>query len=425
MSTSTGAVWPDLQRRGLVAVSTPEDALQAELAAGPVSLYCGFDPTAPSLHVGHLTQVLTLRRFQRHGHRPFALVGGATGLIGDPRPTSERTLNSREQVTEWVGRIREQLRPFLDFDGPAAATMVNNLDWLGGMSALELLRDVGKHFRVSKMLAKESVSARLNSEHGISYTEFSYQLLQAADFLELHRRHGVRLQTGGSDQWGNLTAGVDLLHRVERQAVHAMGTPLVTKADGTKFGKSEGGAVWLDPDMTSPYAFHQFWLNSDDRDVLSYVRYFTTLNLDEEEQLAVDLRERPHLRAPQRRLASELTALVHGGQVRDAVEAAARALFGGEDLRSVDERTLLDAAAELPSAELPVGASVVDALTATGLSPSRSAARRSIGEGAVSVGNVKVGSEDAVLSVDDFVHGRVAVLRRGRRTLAAVTLLGP
>ena len=425
MSTSTGAVWPDLQRRGLVAVSTPVEALEAELAAGPVSLYCGFDPTAPSLHVGHLTQVLTLRRFQRHGHRPFALVGGATGLIGDPRPTSERTLNPPEQVTEWVGRIRDQLTPFLEFDGPAAATMVNNLDWLGGMSALELLRDVGKHFRVSKMLAKESVSARLNSEHGISYTEFSYQLLQAADFLELNRRHGVRLQTGGSDQWGNLTAGVDLLHRVERRSVHAMGTPLVTKADGTKFGKSEGGAVWLDPDMTSPYAFHQFWLNSDDKDAMSYVRYFTSLDVGEEEQLAVELAERPHLRSVQRRLASELTSLVHGEQVRDAVEAAARALFGGEDLRSVDERSLLDAAAELPSADLPVGASVVDALTATGLSPSRSAARRSIGEGAVSVGNVKVTGEDALLSLDDFVHGRVAVLRRGRRTLAAVRLLGP
>ena len=425
MSTSTGAVWPDLQRRGLVAVSTPVEALEAELAAGPVSLYCGFDPTAPSLHVGHLTQVLTLRRFQRHGHRPFALVGGATGLIGDPRPTSERTLNPPEQVTEWVGRIRDQLTPFLDFDGPAAATMVNNLDWLGGMSALELLRDVGRHFRVSKMLAKESVSARLNSEHGISYTEFSYQLLQAADFLELNRRHGVRLQTGGSDQWGNLTAGVDLLHRVERRSVHAMGTPLVTKADGTKFGKSEGGAVWLDPDMTSPYAFHQFWLNSDDKDAMSYVRYFTSLDPGEEEQLAVDLAERPHLRSVQRRLASELTSLVHGERVRDAVEAAARALFGGEDLRSVDERTLLDAAAELPSADLPVGASVVDALTATNLSPSRSAARRSIGEGAVSVSNVKVTGQDALLSLDDFVHGRVAVLRRGRRTLAAVRLLRP
>ena len=425
MSTSTGAVWPDLQRRGLVAVSTPVEALEAELAAGPVSLYCGFDPTAPSLHVGHLTQVLTLRRFQRYGHRPFALVGGATGLIGDPRPTSERTLSSQDQVSEWVGRIREQLTPFLEFEGPAAATMVDNLDWLGGMTALELLRDVGKHFRVSRMLAKEAVSARLNSEHGISYTEFSYQLLQAADFLELHRRHGVRLQTGGSDQLGNLTAGVDLLHRVERRAVHAVGTPLVTRSDGTKFGKSEGGAVWLDPDMTSPYAFHQFWLNSDDRDVMSYVRYFTTLGLDEEEELALDLRERPHLRGAQRRLASELTALVHGEQVRDAVERAARALFGGEDLRSVDERTLVDAAAELPSAELPAGASVVDALTATGLSPSRSAARRSIGEGAVSVGNVKVSSEDAVLSAADFVHGRVAVLRRGRRTLAAVTLPRP
>lgn len=420
MSTPTGAVWQDLQRRGLVAVSTPADALQAELSGGPVPLYCGFDPTAASLHVGHLTQVLTLRRFQLHGHRPYALVGGATGLIGDPRPTSERTLHPQEQVQEWVGRIRDQLTPFLDFEGPAAAQMVNNMDWLGQLSALELLRDVGKHFRVSKMLAKESVSARLNSEHGISYTEFSYQLLQAADFLELYRRHGVRLQTGGSDQWGNLTAGVDLLHRVERQSVHAMGTPLVTKADGTKFGKSEGGAVWLDPELTSPYAFHQFWLNSADGDVMRYLGYFTFLDEDDTGQLQVELDERPHTRAAQRRLADEVTAIVHGKDVVGSVTAAARALFGGEDLRSVDERTLLDAAAELPRAELPAGSSVVDALTGTGLSPSRSAARRSLGEGAVHLNNAKVQGEDAVLAEEDFVHGRVAVLRRGRKTLAAV-----
>ena len=420
MSTSTGAVWQDLQQRGLVAVSTPPEALQAELAAGPVPLYCGFDPTAASLHVGHLTQVLTLRRFQLHGHRPFALVGGATGLIGDPRPTSERSLNPREQVQEWVGRIRDQLSPFLDFDGPGGARLVDNYDWLGGMSALELLRDVGKHFRVGKMLAKEAVSARLNSEHGISYTEFSYQLLQAADYLELYRRHGVRLQTGGSDQWGNLTAGVDLLHRVERQAVHAIGTPLVTKADGTKFGKSEGGAIWLDPDLTSPYAFHQFWLNSDDRDVLRYLGYFSFAEADVLAQLGVDLTERPQARAAQRHLAGELTDLVHGHDAVVAVEAAARALFAGGDVRAVDERTLVDAAGELPSVTLPAGAEVVDALTGTGLSPSRSAARRSIGEGAVHVNNVKVPSDDARLEGGDFVHGRVAVLRRGRRTLAAV-----
>jgi tyrosyl-tRNA synthetase len=420
VSTSTGAVWTDLERRGLVAVSTPPEPLQAELARGPVSLYCGFDPTAASLHVGHLTQILTLRRFQLHGHRPHALVGGATGLIGDPRPTSERTLHSRDQVQEWVQRIRDQLSPYLDFDGDHGARMVNNLDWLGQMSALELLRDVGKHFRVSKMLAKESVSARLNSEHGISYTEFSYQLLQAADFLELFRRYGVRLQTGGSDQWGNLTAGVDLLHRVERESVHALGTPLVTKSDGTKFGKSEGGAVWLDPTMTSPYAFHQFWLNSDDRDVERYLGYFTFLDPDDEAQLGVELRERPHARAAQRRLASEVTALVHGADVVASVEAAARALFGGEDLRAVDETTLVDAARELPNVELPVGAGVLDALTATGLSPSRSAARRSVAEGAVHVNNVKVTADDATLATDDFVHGRVAVLRRGRKTLAAV-----
>lgn len=423
MSSGTGAVWDDLVRRGLVSVSTPEDALRSELAAGPVSLYCGFDPTAASLHAGHLTQIVTLRRFQLFGHRPHALVGGATGLIGDPRPTSERTLNSRDQVQEWVGRIRDQLSPFLDFEGEYGARMVNNLDWLGGMSALDLLRDVGKHFRVSRMLAKESVSARLNSEHGISYTEFSYQVLQAADYLELYRRYGVRLQTGGSDQWGNLTAGIDLIHRVEQESVHAIGTPLVTKADGTKFGKTEGGAVWLDPDMTSPYAFHQFWLNADDRDVLRYLAYFTFLDGDETAGLEEAVADRPHQREAQRRLADEVTALVHGEQAVRSAAAAAQALFGRGDLAALDERTLVDASRELPSAGVSDGVGVVDVLTATGLSPSRSAARRSIGEGAVHVNNVKVDSEEAVLGAADFLHGQVAVLRRGRKTLAAALRL--
>jgi tyrosyl-tRNA synthetase len=412
-------LWEELAWRGGVAQSTDPESLQRDLAAGPVTLYCGFDPTAPSLHIGHLVQLLTLRRFQRAGHRPLALVGGATGLIGDPRPTAERTLNSPETVQEWTERIRAQVSPFLDLEGPGAALVVNNLDWLGGMSALEFLRDVGKHFRVNRLLAKESIAARLQSEHGISYTEFSYQLLQAADYLELYRRYGCRLQTGGADQWGNLTSGVDLLHRVEQVSVHALSTPLVTKADGTKFGKTESGTVWLDPSMTSPYAFFQFWLNSDDRDVVGYLKLFTDIGPDDLAELQVAVAERPQARAAQRRLARELTTLVHGEPATAAVEGASAALFGGGDLRALDPGTLGDAAAELPHVEAAPGTPLAEVLAGTGLSPSRSAARRSIGEGAISVNNEKASDPEAVLAADQFLHGRVALLRRGRRALAA------
>jgi tyrosyl-tRNA synthetase len=395
-----------------------------DLAAGPVTLYCGFDPTAPSLHVGHLVQVLTVRRFQLAGHRPLALVGGATGLIGDPKPTAERTLNSPEVVAGWVDRIRDQLAPLLDFDGPHAARIVNNLDWIGGLSALDLLRDVGKHFRVNRMLAKEAVSARLASEHGISYTEFSYQILQALDFLELNRRYGCRLQTGGSDQWGNLTAGVDLVHRVAQADVHALATPLVTKADGTKFGKTETGTLWLDPDMTSPYAFYQFWINVDDRDVVRYLRYFSFRDAGEIDDLDRRTREEPRARAAQRALAEELTTLVHGQQVLSAVQAASAALFGGGELAALDRRTLLDAARELPRRAVAPGTTVVEALAETGLSPSRSAARRSIDEGGVHVNNAKVTDVAHVLASEDFLHGEVAILRRGRRALSAAARPG-
>ncbi|MFC5382183.1 tyrosine--tRNA ligase [Aquipuribacter nitratireducens] len=423
--TSTGSapwagLWDELQWRGAVAQSTDPEALREALSAGPVTLYCGFDPTAPSLHIGHLVQLLTLRRFQRAGHRPLALVGGATGLIGDPRPTAERTLNSRETVAEWVERIRAQVSPFLDLEGPGAALVVNNLDWLGGLSALDFLRDVGKHFRVNRLLAKESIAARLQSEHGISYTEFSYQLLQAADFLELYRRYGCTLQTGGNDQWGNLTSGVDLLHRVEHASVHALSTPLVTKADGTKFGKTGTGTVWLDAGMTSPYAFFQFWLNSDDRDVLGYVRLFTDVTPDGLEELGTEVAERPQARAAQRHLAQELTTLVHGAAATAAVEEAAAALFGTGELGGLDAATLRDAAAELPSATAAPGTPLVEVLAGTGLAPSRSGARRSIAEGAISVNNVKVRDPEAVLAHEHFLHGDVVVLRRGRRSLAAV-----
>src|SRR4051812_13993056 len=323
------AVLDDLLWRDLIAHSTDLGALRDALAAGPITYYCGFDPTAPSLHHGHLVQLLTLRRLQLGGHRPLALVGGATGLIGDPRPTSERLLNDLDVVAGWVEKIRRQIQPFLDFDGPNAATVVNNLDWTAPLSAIEFLRDIGKHFRVNRMLAKEAVAARLESEAGISFTEFSYQILQGNDFLQLQRRYGCVLQTGGSDQWGNLTAGTELIRRVDGAVVHAFATPLLTKADGTKFGKTEGGALWLDPAMTTPYAFFQFWLNPDDRDVPGYLKVLSFRSRADIEDLITATADRPQARAAQRALAEEMTALVHGSEELARVQAASAALFGG------------------------------------------------------------------------------------------------
>ncbi|QEV11548.1 tyrosine--tRNA ligase [Streptomyces fradiae ATCC 10745 = DSM 40063] len=411
----------ELKWRGLFAQSTDEDALRKALADGPVTFYCGFDPTAPSLHVGHLVQVLTMRRLQLAGHRPLALVGGATGQIGDPKPTAERTLNSPETVAAWVERVRSQIEPFLVFEGGNAATMVNNLDWIGGMSPIEFLRDVGKHFRVNKMLNKDSVARRLESEQGISYTEFSYQLLQGMDFLELYRRHGCVLQQGGSDQWGNLTAGLDLIHRLEPDAhVHALATPLMTKADGTKFGKTEGGAVWLDPEMTTPYAFYQFWLNVDDRDISRYMRILSFRSREELEELEAVTEERPQARTAQRALAEELTTLVHGAEQCAAVIAASKALFGQGELAELDEATLAAALSELPRARVAEAGLVVDLFAETGLAPSKSAARRTVKEGGAYVNNVKVTAEDAAVAAGDLLHGRWLVLRRGKRNLAAV-----
>jgi tyrosyl-tRNA synthetase len=415
----------ELHWRGLVAESTDEEALRGAFDAGSVTYYCGFDPTAPSLHVGHLVQVLTMRRLQLFGNIPIALVGGATGLIGDPRPTAERTLNPKETVAEWVDNLRSQITPFLDFTGPTAARMVNNLDWTASLSAIDFLRDLGKHFRISRMLAKEAVSARLESEQGISYTEFSYQILQAFDFLELYRRYGCTLQQGGSDQWGNLTAGIDLIHRVEGFRAHALATPLVTKADGTKFGKTEGGTVWLDPQMTSPYAFYQFWLHADDRDVSKHLRYFTFRTRDEIEELEKATADNPAARAGQQALAEELTTLVHGEDECARVKAASRALFGQGELADLDESTLTAALAEAPSATVDSGAqwpTVVDLLVAAGLAPSRSAGRRTIAEGGAYVNNRKVIDVEAVVSVDDLLHGRWIVLRRGRRNIAGALI---
>ena len=359
MTQNRGHVLDELQWRGLMAQSTDEEALRGALDAGPVTFYDGFDPTAPSLHIGNLVQILTMRRLQLGGHRPIALVGGATGLIGDPKPTAERVLNDRSVVAGWVERIRAQIEPFLDFEGPDAARMVDNLDWTAPLSAIDFLRDVGRHFRVNRMLAKEAVSARLASDAGISYTEFSYQILQAMDFLELHRRFGCVLQVGGSDQWGNLTAGTDLIHRVTGTSAHALATPLITKADGTKFGKTESGTVWLDPAMTTPYAFYQFWLNAEDAKVGDYLRVFTFRSRDEIAELEKATAERPAAREAQRALAQGVTALVHGPDPAARVVEASQALFGRGDLQALDEPTLRDALAELPRAELPAGTHLV------------------------------------------------------------------
>jgi tyrosyl-tRNA synthetase len=416
----------ELTWRGLIAQSTDLDALRAATDAGPITLYCGFDPTAPSLHLGNLVQILTVRRFQQHGHRPLALVGGATGLIGDPKETGERTLNPREVVEGWVQRIREQLDRFYDFEGPNAAVAVNNLDWTEGMGVLEFLRDVGKHFSVNRMLDREAVAARL-AKDGISYTEFSYQLLQSFDFVQLYRRFGCTLQTGGSDQWGNIVAGVDLIRRMDGGSAHALTTPLMTKSDGTKFGKTESGTVWLDPELTSPYAFFQFWLNSDDRDVASLLHTFSFRGREEIESLLTAVAERPQTREAQRALASELTAMVHGEAERDAAEAAGRALFGQGDLGDLPATTLGAALAEAPNVEIPAG-EVVDGLlpaydelfARAGLAASKSAARRTIDEGGAYANNVRVTDPAAQPALSDLHHGEWLVLRRGKKAFAGV-----
>ncbi|MEV4549833.1 tyrosine--tRNA ligase [Nonomuraea wenchangensis] len=412
----------DLAWRGLIAQSTDLDALRASMAEGPITVYAGFDPTAPSLHVGHFVPLLTLRRLQLAGHRPIGLVGGATGLIGDPSGrNSERSLNATETVAEWVERLRGQVGRFLDFDAPSnAALMVSNLDWTGEMSAIGFLRDIGKHFPVNRMLARESVSARLAGE-GLSYTEFSYQILQANDYLELHRRYGCALQIGGSDQWGNITAGVDLVRRIEGAHVHAMTLPLITKSDGTKFGKTAGGALWLDPEMTSPYAFYQYFLNSDDRDVIHYLKVFTFRGREEIEALEKAVAERPFAREAQRALAEELTELLHGKQELDAVVAASKALFGQGTLEELPASTLGAALAEVPKAVVPeLGATFVDLLADSGLVESKSAARRAVKEGGAYLNNVKITDEAYVPGAEDLLHGRFMVLRRGKKSIGGV-----
>jgi tyrosyl-tRNA synthetase len=413
----------DLAWRGLIAQSTDLDELRAMLAAGPVTLYCGFDPTAPSLHLGNLLQLLFLRRFQQAGHRTIGLVGGATGLIGDPSGKStERVLNSEETVAAWVSRIRDQVSRFLSLEDDRGM-IVSNLDWTAPMSAIEFLRDVGKHFPVNRMLARETVKSRLDTT-GLSYTEFSYVLLQSLDFLELYRRYDCRLQTGGSDQWGNLTSGVDLIRRAEGGTAHALTTPLVTRADGTKFGKTAGGdTYWLDAELTTPYAFYQFWLNADDRDVVGLLKFFSFRGREEIEELEKATSDRPAARAAQRALAEELTTLVHGSEETARVMAASRALFGQGELDELDERTLESALASVPSALVPSSLpAVVDLLTETGLVSSKSEARRTIAQGGAYLNNVKVTDEAAVPERSDLLHGRFLVLRRGKRNVGGVTV---
>jgi tyrosyl-tRNA synthetase len=409
----------ELQWRGLVAQTTDESALRQALADGPITAYCGFDPTAPSLHFGNLVQLVVLRHLQRAGHRVICLVGGSTGLIGDPRPSSERILKTKEQTAEWVANIERQVRPFLSVEGDNPAVFVNNLDWTAPMSALDFLRDIGKHFRVNQMVKKDAVAARLSSEEGISYTEFSYQLLQGLDYLQLFRDYGCTLQTGGQDQWGNLTAGSDLIHRVEGKSVHLLTTPLLTDAAGNKFGKSEGNAIWLSPDMTSPYAFYQYWINTEDASVVKLLKVFTDRTPEQIAQLEQSLAEKPFLREAQKALAADVTTLVHGAAATAAVQAASEALFGKGDVSALDERTLADATGELPGGEVAVGTSVTDALVAVGLVDSRNAARRAIGDGGASLNNVKLTDPEQLLEASDFLHGQVALLRRGRKSLAA------
>ena len=413
----------ELEWRGFIAHSTDRDALRARLAAGPITFYVGFDPSAPSIHMGNLVQLMLARLLQDAGHRPLILVGGSTGLIGDPKQSSERNLNPKEVVHEWAERIRTQVARFVSFSGDNGAVLVNNYDWTAELSTLDFLRDIGKHFSVNRMLDREVVKARLDS--GISYTEFSYVLLQSLDYLELHRRYGCELQTGGSDQWGNITAGVELIRRSDGDRVHAMATPLLTKADGTKFGKTESGTVWLDPEMTSPYAFHQFFLNAEDAKVGEYLRIFTRRSKDEIADLERQTAEAPHLRAAQRALADDITDLVHTPAERVAATEAAAAVFGRGDLRSLADGTLAAVTRELGGATLPAGGglpSVVDAMVGARVVPSRSAARRAIAEGGAYLNNVKVTDPDAVVADADLLAGRYLVVRRGKRTVGAVVV---
>ena len=418
--SSFSSLHDELVWRGLIHVSTDEVKLKETLDAGPITFYCGFDPTAPSLHLGNLVQLLVMRRLQLAGHHPLALVGGSTGLIGDPKPTAERVLNEPEVVAQWVEKLGEQVARFLEFEGVSGATLVNNLDWTKDLSAIDFLRDIGKYYRVGTMLKKDAVAARLNSDAGISYTEFSYQILQGMDFLRLYETYNCVLQTGGSDQWGNLTSGTDLVHKALGVSVHALGTPLITNSDGTKFGKSEGNAVWLDSALTSPYALFQFWLNTDDRDVIDRLKVFTFLTRAEIEELEAAVADTPHLRAAQKRLAEEVTTIVHGPDQTQAVKEASEALFGKGELEGLDPATLESALRELPHATVTAETTVAQALVDTGLCQSLSEARRAIAQGGVSINNQGIEDDGALVGAPRAPLPAGVVLKRGKKTLAGL-----
>ena len=423
----TSQLLADLEWRGLIAQTTDRASLLKDLDAKPISFYLGFDPTAPSLHVGNLVVVLVMKRFQLAGHKPIPLVGGATGLVGDPSGRNEeRTLNDESIVADWVDRIKNQLSKLLDFTSPTnAATLVNNLDWTKELSAIELLRDIGKHFSVNQMLSKDSVSSRLESG-GISYTEFSYQVLQGLDYLELYRRNNCTLQLGGSDQWGNIVAGLDLVRKVEGGSAHAFTVPLMTKSDGSKFGKTAGGSIWLDAEMTSPYAFYQFWINTEDADVAKYLKVFSFKSHEEIERLIETVKVNPGAREAQRELARELTAMIHGATECENVEAASKALFGQGELKDLDAKTLSAALSQLPSTQIKKGETFptwVDLLAATGVVDSKSAARRIVKESGAYLNNVKVSGEDFAPNESDLIHGKFLVLRKGKRDLASVEVI--
>ena len=423
----SNALLDDLEWRGLIAQSTDRKELESALAK-PISLYLGVDPTAASLHIGNLVVVLVLRRFQLAGHRPIALVGGATGLVGDPSgKNDERTLNEEKLVAEWVSKIRKQVEKILDFkDKDTSAKLVNNLDWTKAVSALELLRDIGKHFSVNQMLAKDSVATRLSST-GISYTEFSYQVLQAYDYLELYRRDQCKLQIGGSDQWGNIVAGLDLIRKIEGGSAHALTVPLLAKSDGSKFGKTASGAIWLDESMTSAYEFFQFWLNSDDADMPKFLKVFSMKSRAEIEELIEKVKTNPGAREAHRELAKEMTTLIHGGAMAKSVEEAAKALFGQGEIGDLDLKTLDSALSQLPKTTIKKGdpyPTWVDLLAATGVVESKSAARRIVKEGGGYLNNKKVESEDVTPSKADLLHGKYLLLRKGKRDLAAVEVEG-
>ncbi|WP_216378054.1 tyrosine--tRNA ligase [Arcanobacterium phocae] len=412
----------ELQWRGLIAQHSDIDELRKALNEGSISFYCGFDPTAASLHHGHLVAVKMMRHLQMAGHRPIVLVGGATGLIGDPRPKGERSLNTRETVAQWTQALRGQLESLLDFDGPNAAITVNNLDWTQGMNTIDFLRDLGKHFRMGTMLSKDIVARRLQSDEGISFTEFSYQILQANDYLELYRRYNCTLELGGNDQWGNIVGGMDLIRKVEGTNVHVLTNQLITKSDGTKFGKTEGGAVWLNPDMLSPYKFYQFWLNTADADVIRMLKVFTFLSKERIEELEIEVAQRAHAREAQRVLADEVTTWVHGADATARVKDASAVLFGKKDPHDVDAQTLRDAVAELPSTQAQIGDSLQDVLVELGFEKGRGAARRTINAGGLAINNAKIDDEERTLTNDDVLAGGFVLVRKGRKNMAVVRI---